>query len=282
MRFELLDSLTIPGNPAKPNDDAFGHVERAAIVMDGATGLGESLMPGESDAAWLAHLGVKLLMVFMRAPISPRLALNAVFNQVEYAYVTGRRRAPADTWETPFASMMFVAENAKGFEALSFGDCAALVKRPGAAIEILGEAFEKRALEASRVARLARARGMNPAGNVNRPEFLEALRKARNFVNTEKGHWLFGPDAAAADHVAIKQIDAPAGTIVLLTTDGFLALASDYGRYDAEGLIAAAQAKGLKALGEELRTVEAGDPEGVAYPRFKTSDDATALLLRLA
>jgi hypothetical protein len=282
MRFELLDSLTLPGNPAKPNDDAFGHVERAAVVIDGATGLGESLMPGESDAAWLAHLGVKLLMAFMRAPISPTLVLNAVFNQVEYAYVTGRRRAPVDTWEIPFASMMFVAENAKGFEALSFGDCAALVKRPGAAIEILGEAFEKRALEASRVGRLAHAKGMNPAGDVNRPEFLEALRKARNFVNTEKGHWLFGPDAAAADHVAIRRIDAPAGTIVLLTTDGFLALASDYGRYDAEGLIAAAQTRGLKALGEEIRAIEAGDPQGIAYPRFKTSDDATALLLRLA
>jgi len=282
MRFELLDSLTLPGNPAKPNDDAFGHVERAAVVLDGATGLGESLMPGKSDAAWLAHLGAKLLMAFMRAPIGPRLALNAVFNQVEYAYVTGRKRAPIDTWEIPFASMMFVTENANGFEALSYGDCAALVKRPDGAIEILGDAFEKRALEASRVARLARAKGMNPAGDVNRPEFLEALRKARNFVNTGKGHWLFGPNAAAADHVARRQVDAPAGTIVLLTTDGFLALASDYGRYDAPGLIAAAQTKGLKALGEEVRAVEAGDPEGVAYPRFKTSDDATALLLRLA
>jgi hypothetical protein len=282
MYFELIDSLTIPGNPTKPNDDAFGHVKRAGIVMDGATGLGESLMPGESDAAWLAHLGVKLLMAFMRAPIDPRLALNAVFNQVEYAYVTGRKRAPTDTWEIPFASMMFVAENAKGFETLSFGDCAALVKRPDTAIEILGEAFEKRALEASRVARLAHAKGMNPAGDVNRPEFLEALRKARNFVNTEKGHWLFGPDAAAADHVASRQIDTTAGTIVLLTTDGFLALASDYGCYDAEGLIAAAQTKGLKSLGVELRAIEAADPDGIAYPRFKTSDDATALLLRLA
>ena len=282
MRFELLDSLTLPGNLDKPNDDAFGHVERAGIVMDGATGLGESLMPGESDAAWLAHLGVKLLMAFMRAPVSPRLVLNAVFNQVEYAYVTGRKRTPVDRWEIPFASMMFVAANASGFEALSFGDCAALVKRPDGAIEVLGEAFEKRALEASRVARLARAKGVNPAADVNRPEFLDALRKARNFVNTEKGHWLFGPDAAAADHVASSQIDAPAGTIVLLTTDGFLALASDYGRYDAEGLLAAARTKGLQSLGAELRAIEAGDPQGAAYPRFKTSDDATALLLRLA
>lgn len=282
MRFELLDSLTLPGNPTKPNDDAFGHVEHAAVVMDGATGLGESLMPGESDAAWLAHLGVKLLMSDVRGRLSSRLVLHAVFNQVEYAYVTGRKRAPVETYEMPFASMMFVTANNTGFEALSYGDCAALVKRPDGPMEILGEAFEKRALEAARVAKLAALKGLSPASGVNRPEFLEALRRSRNFVNTDKGHWLFGPDARAADHVESKSVAAPAGTLLLLTTDGFLALASDYGLYDAAGLIAAAQTKGLKAMGVELRALEAGDPDGAKFPRFKTSDDATAVLLRLA
>jgi len=32
---------------------------------------------------------------------------------------------------------------------------------------------------------------------------------------------------------------------------------------------------------EELRAVEREDPEGVRYPRFKTSDDATAVILRV-
>jgi len=43
----------------------------------------------------------------------------------------------------------------------------------------------------------------------------------------------------------------------------------------------AAQEKGLAALGEELRAIEAGDSGGDKFPRFKKSDDATALLLRL-
>ncbi len=281
MQFTLLDSLSLPGNPAKPNEDAFGHVATAAIVMDGATGLCEPLMPGESDAAWLSNRGATLLMAFLRAGVAPRLALNATFNQIEYAYVTGRKRDPIATYEKPFASMMLVVANENGFEALSYGDCAGLVQRPGGGIEVLGEAFEKRAHEAARVAKLARSKGLNPAGDINRPEFLEALRKARNFVNTD-GHWLFGPDAAAADHVESKMVAAPPGTKVLLSTDGFLALASDYKRYDAEGLIAAAQTKGLNVVGQELRGIEANDPEGVTFARFKKSDDATALLLELA
>ena len=47
------------------------------------------------------------------------------------------------------------------------------------------------------------------------------------------------------------------------------------------GLIATAQSHGLTVLGEELRLIEAGDPEGHEFPRFKKSDDATALLLRV-
>jgi hypothetical protein len=69
---------------------------------------------------------------------------------------------------------------------------------------------------------------------------------------------------------------------VLLATDGFLALVSDYRRYDAEALFAAAASLGLERLGEELREIESKDADGTRYPRFKTSDDATALLLRVA
>ena len=155
------------------------------------------------------------------------------------------------------------------------------MKRPGKPVEVLGVAFEARAQEAAGVARLAKAKGLNPAGAVNRPEFIEALRKSRNRVNTPEGHWLFGPDATAADHVRSKTVMAPAGTKVLLATDGLLALATDYGRYTAETFMDAAQTQGLAALGEELRGIEANDPEGVAFPRFKTSDDATGLLLEL-
>jgi hypothetical protein len=69
--------------------------------------------------------------------------------------------------------------------------------------------------------------------------------------------------------------------MLLLASDGFLALASDYGAYSADTLMAAALDKGLAALGEELRAIEAGDTGGAKFPRFKKSDDATALLLAL-
>jgi hypothetical protein len=280
MSFEFIDALTLPGNPAKPNDDAFAQIENAAVMFDGATGLGESLMPGESDAAWLAKFGSRRLMAHA-SHRRPKDALRAALADAENSFKGLRRRAPVATYEMPFASMMFVARNDRGFDALWYGDCGVLVKRGDAPAQIVGEAFEKRALEASRVKMLADAKGLTPAAGINRPEYLEALRKARNRVNSEKGGWLFGPDARAADHVSSAQIEAEAGTIVLLASDGFLLLAGDYGLYSADTLVEAAVSKGLAALGEELRAIEETDPDGTRFPRFKKSDDATALLLRV-
>jgi hypothetical protein len=53
-------------------------------------------------------------------------------------------------------------------------------------------------------------------------------------------------------------------------------------RYDARGIFAAACARGLGALGEELRAAEHEDAECISFPRAKISDDATGLLLRVA
>ena len=59
MRLELIESFTIPSDTAKPNEDSFAVAARAVAVFDGATGLGERLMPGPSDAAWIAHFAAR-------------------------------------------------------------------------------------------------------------------------------------------------------------------------------------------------------------------------------
>jgi hypothetical protein len=281
MAFEILDTLSIPGNLAKPNDDAFAHYDRAAVVMDGATGLGEPLLPGESDAAWIARFGANRLMAHLKQGETGLAAIKLALTDAERSFKGLRRRAPQETWEIPFASMMLAVESAGGFDAFWYGDCAAIVKREREPAFIVGEAFDKKQKERERVVRLAALKGLSPAAGSSRAEYLPSLRRARNFVNKPDGSWLFGPDPAAADHAEMKRVSAPAGTIVLLASDGFLALVSEYARYDLGGLISAAQVKGLAALGEEIRAIEAADPDGERYPRFKKSDDATAVLFRI-
>jgi len=280
MPFEVLDTISIPGDPFKPNDDAFGHIDTAAVVLDGATSLGDPLMPGDSDAAWIAHFGARRLMAHAKDGDAPKDALRHTLADAEKSFKALRRRAPEAMWEMPYASMAFAVQAEGGFDFLWYGDCAGLLHRGPGEVEVLGESFAKKSQESARAARLAKERNVSPAAAANRAEFLPALRKARSHLNSGS-HWAFSPDERAADHVASTHVAAEFGSILLLASDGFLALATDYGRYTAHTLMDKAVAKGLGILADELREIEDADAQGHKYPRFKKSDDATALLLKL-
>lgn len=281
MKLELLDSLSLPGDPAKANEDSFGHDTVAAVVIDGATPLGDSLMPGPSDAAWIAQFGARRLMAHLKDGDGARKALRATLADTQKSFDALRRHEPEEMWQTPCGSMMLAVPDEGGVEFLWFGDCAALVKQGDAAVTVVGETFDKRAAEAQRAQEIGKEKNLSPAAGINRPEFLTVLRAARNRINSGES-WLFSPDVKAAAHASRRIVKAAPGSTILLASDGLLALASDYGAYNADSLMAAAMDKGLAALGEELRAIEAGDAVGDKFPRFKKSDDATGLLLKLS
>lgn len=281
MRFEIVDTLSLPGDPAKPNEDAVLAEPVAAVVLDGATPVNDPLLPGKSDAAWIANFGARRLLSHVKNGDAPRAALRHALADAETSFVGLRRRAPEHNYEMPLASMMFAVPNEAGFDALWYGDCAALVLLPDGSFSLLGEAMDTRMKEAESARRWAAEKGVAPCHFLSRAEFLPRFREGRSKVNTRGGDWLFAPYPAASEHVSRARLSAPPGTLLLLCSDGLLVLACNYGAYDAKGLVEAAAAKGLAELGQELRSIEDGDPEGLQHPRFKKSDDASAVLLRL-
>jgi hypothetical protein len=280
-RFALLDSLSLAGDSAKPNEDSFAASPRMAAVFDGATGLGASLMPGKSDAYWLAQFSARRLKSHAETDSGgPRDWLAATAAEAEKSFLALRLRAPAQRYEIPFASMMMLALDGETLRALYLGDCAALVESAQGLV-LVGETLAKRGREAARAAALAKSTGENAAGACVREIFLPALREARNRVNKTNGDWLFAPDTACSSHADEAVLRVRPGARVLIASDGFLALIADYGAHTPESLMDAAASRGLAALGSDLRAIEGRDADGVAYPRFKRSDDATALLLRV-
>jgi hypothetical protein len=280
MALTLLDSFSEPGNAQKANEDAFAVSPAGAVVLDGATGLGEPLLPGKSDAAWIARFGARRLMAHLEATLAGPAAVDAALRDAAHSFTGLALRRPEATWEIPFASMMLCVDVEGGIDAIWFGDCAAVIAAPGCDARIVGEALASKEAERERVAQLAARSGLAPTSGPGRAEFLPALRQARNRVNTKDGYYLFGPDTAALGRAHVTRLMLPKGSRLLLASDGFLALVSDYRRYDLNGLISRA-GEGLAGLGQELRAIERADPLGHAYPRFKQSDDATALFLQL-
>jgi len=281
MQFQLIESLSLPGDPSKPNEDSFSHAAGFASVFDGATVLGENLMPGRSDAQWIAQFAARRLRSHAESHSgTPRDMLRAAAADAEKSFKALRHRAPAEMYETPFSSLMALFIRGKSVEALWFGDCAALIKSPTGALSVVGETLKVRARERDRASNMGQSDGVAAASV--REKFLPALRASRNRVNRKGGDWLFSPDAKCATHAAEAKLMVEPGSHILLASDGFFALVSDYGRYSADELMSAALGRGLDTLGKELRAIEVGDPTGIAFPRFKSSDDATALLLSLS
>ncbi|HSS13339.1 MAG TPA: protein phosphatase 2C domain-containing protein [Rhizomicrobium sp.] len=280
MSFEVLEHLSLAGDPAKANEDAFGYGGNAALVIDGATPLGDGLMPGPSDAAWVAQFGARRLMAHLRDGDGARKALRATLGDAQKSFEALRRHEPEGMWQMPCASLMLAVAGENEVEFLWYGDCAALVRQGDQPVTVVGETFDKRAAEAKRAQALAKEKNLSPAANLSRAEFLGSLRASRNRINSGN-NWLFSPDVKAAAHVSRRVMKVKSGSELLLLSDGFLALASDYGAYSPDSLMAAALSKGLVSLGEELRAIEAGDSGGDRFPRFKKSDDATGLLLKV-
>jgi len=196
----------------------------------------------------------------------------------EKSYKALRLRPPVENYEIAYASAIMAAPDEEGISFLWFGDCAALLRANDGAFRLFGETMHRKESERARVERLVKPGRPGPAAAGVRQEFLPVLRASRNYVNTAE-EWLFAPDAACADHAKEARILVAPDSLLLLASDGFLALASDYERYTPEALFEAAQTQGLAALGQELRAVETVDPDGTRFPRFKRSDDATAILL---
>ncbi|MCP5411586.1 MAG: protein phosphatase 2C domain-containing protein [Alphaproteobacteria bacterium] len=277
MTLTVVDALSLPGDATKANEDAWGQDGDAAVVLDGATMLGDGLMPGPSDAAWIAQFGVRRILAHLREGAGARKALRGALGDAKKSFEALRRMPPEDLWQTPCASMMLAVRDGAQVEFLWFGDCAALLLQGDGPVVTIGETFASKSDESGFAATLARQSGK---AATDRAHFTEALRARRNRINSGD-NWLFTPEPKAAAHAGRRIVKMRPGAHLLLASDGFAALASDYGVYDANRLMAAAREKGLVALGEELRAIENEDAAGARFARFKKSDDATAILLRV-
>ncbi|HRK64799.1 MAG TPA: protein phosphatase 2C domain-containing protein [Terricaulis sp.] len=281
----LVESLSLAGDRGKQNDDACGARTPFAWVIDGATDLHSAPESAfASDAAWLATLLNKRLYDGLHHPsglleedFRRVLAFSSRSIEKDWSY---KRQDQVPRWKSPTASVLIAADaGGEGLHGLDLGDCRCFALGADGAAHAIGGPKDAAADE-QRAAALA-GRGADPAALLRDAGTLELLRAKRALHNTPDGYWVFGLQPECADHARYWRLNLARPAHILLMTDGFSALVDRYHVYDAAGLVRAALASGLQELGRELRAIEAADAAGAKHPRFKPSDDATAILLRL-
>lgn len=275
MRLDLIQSISLAGDAATPNDDRAGMVHAHGWVIDGATDLSPPGLVGtRGGAAWLSLETDAALSAAGDASVETICA--GVFARIARRFEAVRTRDPVARWELPLASFLIVRVNDAGLECGWLGDCSGYLKR-GDTIERLGPPHDIRDAEAARAAALSE-HGLGKVATARPAPILDHLRESRGRSNKP----LLGTDPEAAKAMPVLRTPCAPGDALLLMTDGFAALTDSYGAMDGPALMAAVAAEGLVPLATRLRAIEAEDADCTRFPRFKRSDDATALWLRIA
>jgi hypothetical protein len=266
------------------NEDIAGTADHGAVrtawVLDGATGIGgrEHVPDGPTDAAWLARALSAGLAETDPADQPVRGYFAAVIDQVARHYrALVPHHAALPPYALPSAAGVWLRVSGNRLEIAHQGDCVAVVEQ-GGRIRVFGTVDQTGLDDINGLVVASRASG--PVAGKLLDVLGDQLRDRRARLNQPGGYWMLGVDPRAAAAIAVEEFDAEPGTRVLLCSDGYWRLVDHFHRYDAAGLLAASFERGVGALLDELRAIEAGDPDCIAFPRVKPMDDATAMILR--
>ncbi|MHA6718362.1 hypothetical protein ACX40Y_02810 [Sphingomonas sp. RS6] len=270
----MIQSISLAGAADTPNDDRAGSATAHAWVIDGATDLGPPGLVGrQGGAAWLAGQAHAAFMAVADAPLAAMC--GAVAEVLANDYASARTRDPYGRWELPIAAFLAVRLDGDALECGWLGDCVGLL-RGDSGVTRIGPLPADRDAEAAHAASLAEY-GLGAVKQAEAP-IIDSLRAARD----RPGRSVLGVEPATLTRLETARINCTPGDDLLLMTDGFAALIDSYAALDATSLMAALIQDGLPALAIALRAIEATDSACTRYPRFKRSDDATAIWLRVA
>jgi hypothetical protein len=216
------------------------------------------------------------------AALDQQTLLERTAADLAAAFAIERTREPGPAWELPCGAFMLASVVEGGVfpphvDLAWIGDCRAIAEA-GFVMEFGATALSE-AEEAELVRRLA---GGEAAERYRTPEALASLREMRGHALAFGAAQILCPDPSFLGRVSRARLEGEAGRLLLMT-DGFAAAELRYGLYaDARALLAEARDQGLAAIGSRLRGFETlTDPDSRLKPRWKRSDDATAILLKI-
>lgn len=263
-----------PGSAAKPNEDYAVACPTVAVVLDGLSAPAELGTGCVHGTPWYAtQLGMQLLA---RAATDPRTSLQEILaGAIET--VTDAHRVSCDVGHpgTPSASVVLLREAPEAIEYLVlFDSTLALDTIDGPVIT-----SDDRVLRFARAERAAtREHRLGAAEHATAVSALVAAERVHR--NQPGGYWVAGARPEAAAEAATGSVERAKVRRAALMTDGVSCLVDDYARATWASLFDRLHQTSPEALIASIREVEASDPEGVKWPRYKVSDDATVASCR--
>ncbi|MFF5721556.1 hypothetical protein [Streptomyces buecherae] len=279
-----LDLATVPGDPQRPNEDyasialpASGQ-GGALVLLDGVTPPPDPYGCSHSVPWFTARLGGALLELSgsrRDMPLADCLA----------AAITRTADAHRDTCDlshvrTPQATVVVVRWDADRVEHLVLSDSSLLIEAPdGTVTPVLDSRLDElphsvRALRAA-VRALPHGSAERRAAGAEYGRAVEALR------NAEGGFFTAAADPDVARRAVTGTTPRAAVRALAALSDGATRWVEIFREGDWTESLALLRKEGAQALLDRVRAAEDADPDGVAFPRGKLHDDATAIYAEL-
>lgn len=278
MKFSIHDSISIAGN--KINEDIVYVTDTYGWVIDGATGLNNKNLTGSiSDAHWFVNEWTN----YLKENISDNgtSIKEIIFKGIDYIsnkFYQITTSKYFDKVDFPSASIVVIRINNNKIEYFLLGDCTLVVQNSdGKSLFIKQNLLDKLENKAKiEMAKLMFNKGMN---------FVEArqginslLVKHRLLKNTPDGYWILEFDKNAVENSLCGCLDFSEYKKALLMSDGFSAIFDNYNYVDGNNIISIVENQGLQQIYRVIRFIEEEDSDILNFPRFKKSDDASAVI----
>ncbi|MDF5908721.1 protein phosphatase 2C domain-containing protein [Pseudomonas aeruginosa] len=256
-------------------------------MIDGATSIGRSVLGVESDARWLAQAVDRHLRLLLEVEPeqSSETLLRRLLNDIQGDFRAQSGRDWHDLEDMPAAcSSLLRISRRRNRTAQHRRQPDFLVEGADGQVRSFG-AFALYELDRQSLAHFCRMREEHPQWDhaelfkASRPRVRReppADEQARGLLGAGHQRPLARPGAAR------RPCRLAALRSFVLMTGGFDRLVEPFRRYTDEQLLRRLEDVGVSAMLDELREIEQGDDQALAFPRFKIHDDASALWGRIA
>lgn len=278
MKIIKCEYLSYPGNDI--NEDIATVNGKSAWVLDGATGLNnKNLIDNQSDAKWFVNEWDNYLKnnINNLDKDLKQIATEGIIKIREKFF--SQNDLKIEPIDLPSSGIVLIRWDEREIEYFILGDCTLFYKLESGFIkEIKDESLQM--LDNQVIDKMKRIMLNGKGIKEAREEVHDNLVSNRLQMNTNKGYWILGFDEEAIKHSIYNKIKINDKNIeLLLMSDGFSALFNTYKYIDKYNIFNELETNNLNQLYNVLRKIEDEDKDGFKYPRFKKSDDASAIYL---
>ncbi len=267
---------TCPGSASRPNEDFVAASPNVAVVLDGLTAPPELGTGCAHGTPWfVARLGTELVSAATTARDEPLEEIVAgAIKRVADAHA---RTCDLEHPGTPSSSVAILREHGQRVDYLVLFDSVIVLDGP----------FGLKVITDHRVDAVAQAEHLatreHPIGSAAHQDRVRRLVAAqRRHRNRRDGYWVAAAKPTAANNAVAGSLPRDWVRRAAVLSDGVSCLVEQYGIADWAQLMTMLQQYGPQHVISRVREAEAGDPAGARWPRYKRSDDATAVLCLLS